>query len=109
MMPGGLTPPYISRNTTYTYSCTGTLIAMHPTPERLFRQQMRMLKEHWAGVSLALNLRLKCGDMGLAGAHWRNVHSMCVKGTVFLGTKEVEGPKTWCRQFSIILMGATVF
>jgi cytochrome b pre-mRNA-processing protein 3 len=42
-------------------------------PERLVGLQMRVLKEQWAGLGLALDLGLVRGDTELAGAVWRNL------------------------------------
>lgn len=42
-------------------------------PDRLVSQQMRVLKEQWAGLGMSFDLGLVKGDMELAGAVWRNL------------------------------------
>ncbi|RDB18650.1 CBP3-like protein [Hypsizygus marmoreus] len=42
-------------------------------PDRLVTRQMKIFKEQWAGMGLALDLGLVKGDMELAGAVWRNL------------------------------------
>jgi cytochrome b pre-mRNA-processing protein 3 len=42
-------------------------------PERLVAQQMRVLREQWAGLALALDVALARGDAELAAAAWRNL------------------------------------
>jgi cytochrome b pre-mRNA-processing protein 3 len=42
-------------------------------PERLVSMQMKVLREQWAGLGLALDLGLVRGDTELAGAVWRNL------------------------------------
>jgi cytochrome b pre-mRNA-processing protein 3 len=42
-------------------------------PERLVTRQMKVLKEQWSGVGLALDLGLARSDADLAAAVWRNL------------------------------------
>ncbi|KAG5643912.1 hypothetical protein DXG03_009484 [Asterophora parasitica] len=42
-------------------------------PDRLVTRQMKIFKEQWAGMGLALDLGLVKGDEELAGAVWRNL------------------------------------
>lgn len=42
-------------------------------PDRLVSQQMRILKEQWAGLGMSFDLGLVTGDVELAGAVWRNL------------------------------------
>jgi len=42
-------------------------------PDRLVTRQMKIFKEQWAGMGLALDLGLVNGDMEMAGAVWRNL------------------------------------
>ena len=42
-------------------------------PDRLVSQQMRILKEQWAGLGMSLDLGLAMGDAEMAGAVWRNL------------------------------------
>nr|GAT57784.1 predicted protein [Mycena chlorophos] len=43
------------------------------TPERLVSQQLKIFKEQWTGLSMALDLALVKGDMEMAAAVWRNL------------------------------------
>ena len=42
-------------------------------PDRLVTRQMKVFKEQWAGMGLALDLGLVKDDMEMAGAVWRNL------------------------------------
>jgi len=42
-------------------------------PDRLVTQQMRILKEQWAGLGMSLDLGLAMSDVEIAGAVWRNL------------------------------------
>lgn len=42
-------------------------------PERLVTQQMKIFREQWAGMGMALDLGLVRGDTEMAGAVWRNL------------------------------------
>ncbi|KAL0956231.1 hypothetical protein HGRIS_002387 [Hohenbuehelia grisea] len=42
-------------------------------PDRIVSRQMKIFKEQWAGMGLALDLGLVRSDMEMAGAIWRNI------------------------------------
>ncbi len=42
-------------------------------PDRIVTRQMKIFKEQWAGMGIALDLGLAKSDMELAGAIWRNL------------------------------------
>jgi cytochrome b pre-mRNA-processing protein 3 len=66
-------PFYTTRNPAHTYSRTGSPMPVRPAPERLVSQQMKIFKEQWAGLGLALDLALVRGDTEMSAALWRNL------------------------------------
>jgi cytochrome b pre-mRNA-processing protein 3 len=57
-------------------------------PERLVSMQMKVLREQWAGLGLALDLGLVRGDTELAGAVWRNL--LGGRAVNLVGGNEIE-------------------
>lgn len=52
---------------------TGNVKSKARAPERLVTQQLKIFKEQWTGMGMALDLGLVKGDEEMAGAIWRNL------------------------------------
>ncbi|KAJ7782849.1 hypothetical protein B0H16DRAFT_1357299 [Mycena metata] len=77
MQPSHDYKPYIFTSNFYVNpnapKTTDTKERLAHTPERIVSQQMKIFKEQWTGLCLALDLGLVNGDMEMAGAVWRNL------------------------------------
>lgn len=79
LQPGLVAPdPYTLQTTFYSIPKAITSRAENSkskgrAPERLVTQQMKIFREQWAGMGMALDLGLVRGDTEMAGAIWRNL------------------------------------
>lgn len=75
LQPGLVPEPYTSKSEFYSTpkALSGDDKAVRRAPERLVTQQMKIFREQWNGMGLALDLGLVRGDMEMAAAVWRNL------------------------------------
>jgi cytochrome b pre-mRNA-processing protein 3 len=75
LQPGLVPEPYTSKSEFYSTpkALSGDGKAVRRAPERLVTQQMKIFREQWNGMGLALDLGLVRGDMEMAAAVWRNL------------------------------------
>src|SRR5882762_6008384 len=75
LQPGLVSEPYTVKSEFYSVPKinTGNGKPIRRAPERLVTQQMKIFREQWNGMGLALDLGLVRGDTEMAGAVWRNL------------------------------------
>ncbi|THG95270.1 hypothetical protein EW026_g6350 [Hermanssonia centrifuga] len=77
-------------------------------PERLVTRQMKIFKEQWAGLGMAMDLGLVKGDAEMAGAVWRNLlGARGARGIIYPSSEVSKGDKPYFRR-SINLVGGEV-